>query len=166
MTRLAAVFFVFLACMHSNLSAQVQPNQQFHDQNVSVDLFYDQSATPTVQGGVSYSKLIDKDHGIYSYTRIHETSITLKPTPVIQTQTETGVCVYTTKFGVFDVFLCGSGGIATASSSVGLSGTGLGMAVTPLKNGWWIGLAGGPSYSAVDKGKTTYSLGLVAGWGR
>lgn len=158
-------FLVFLFCGLPKATAQVQANQPFPDQFVGATLQYDQASSTPFTGGVFYGKLADKNLGAYSYTLIRETAITRKPTYNVQTQTETGFCIYTTKFGTFDVFSCGTGGIATAGGSTGVSGSGQLLITKALKQGWTVGIVGGPSYSGIQS-KVTYPVGLVIGWGR
>ncbi len=156
-----------LACLSFAIaaSAQVAPNQPFPDQFVSAGISYDQASVPAVSGFVAYAKLADKAHGAYSYTLIRETSIKLKPTATVETQTETGACLYTTKFGAFDVFSCGTGGLATGGGNTGFSASGTLLITKALSKGWTIGVAGGPSYSGVAA-KVSYPISLVFGWGK
>lgn len=135
------------------------------DQFVAAGGQYDQSSSPSANGFVAYAKLADKASGLYSYTRILETSVNLKPKFAVQTQTETGVCVFTKTFGVFDVFTCATGGIAAAGGSTGASASGSILITKQLGRGWTIGFAGGPSYSGVID-KVTYPVGIIFGWGR
>ncbi|HVW10888.1 MAG TPA: hypothetical protein VHC90_20015 [Bryobacteraceae bacterium] len=146
-------------------TAQVQPNEPFHDQTVGASIQYDQGSSTPLTGSVFYAKLTDPTHGIFSYTRINETAVNLEPQFSVQTQTETGFCIFTTKFGTFDVFSCGSGGLATAGGSTGASGTGTVLVTKAIGKGWSVGVAGGPSYSGAT-GKVSYPVGLLFAWGK
>lgn len=145
--------------------AQAQPNQAFADQQVGASVQYDQASSTPITGSVFYAKLTDRNLGIYSYTRIVETAVNLKPQFSVQTQTETGFCLYTAKFGAFDMFTCGTGGIAAAGGSTGPSGSGTVLVTKAIGKGWSVGVAGGPSYSGAT-GKVSYPVGLVFGWGK
>lgn len=147
------------------------------DQAIFGGFQYSQQSAPQAQGFAGYAKLVDSNSGTYSYTRFVETSVKIKPTVAIQTQTETGVCSLTSKWGSFDiftpltklgfthVFACGTGGIAAAGGSVGASGSGTVLAMRDLQKGWSVGIGVSPSYSAVT-GKVSYPAGLVVSWGR
>lgn len=145
--------------------AQAQPNQPFADQTVGATIQYDQASSTPVTGSVFYAKLTNRDLGVYSFTRIVETAVNLKPRFSVQTQTETGFCIFTTKFGAFDVFTCGTGGLSAAGGNTGASGSGTVLVTKAIGRGWNIGVAGGPSYSGAT-GKVSYPVGLVFGWGK
>lgn len=158
-------FLMSLMLLAAPAFAQVQPNTPFPDQAVGITTQYDQASTTPLTGGVFYAKLTSRDKGILWYTLIKETAVDLKPKFAVQTQTETGVCVYTIKFAFFDVFTCGTGGIATAADNTGLSGTGQLLILKGFKNGLAVGVSGGPTYSGAQ-GKVTYPVGIVFGWGK
>lgn len=168
--------FVLLAAL-SAFPLAAQSTQPFADQVVFGGLQYNQNSAPQFQGFAGYAKLVDGTAGIYSYTRFVESSVKLKPQFAVQTQTETGFCAVTDKWGSLDVFAifnrlgfthvfaCATGGIAAAASSVGASGSGTLLLERDMAKGWKIGIAASPSYSAVT-GKVSYPIGIVFGWGR
>lgn len=140
------------------------------DQFVGGGLHYAQQSSPNLSGFIGYAKQIDKDRGIYSYTLIRETSLTLKPKPQLQTSTETGAAWHVGKFGAFDLFALGTGGIAAAGgvqgTNTGFAGSGGALAVKPLPHGWFIGASAWAAYSSIPGAGVSYPVGLVVGWGK
>jgi hypothetical protein len=148
----------------------------YPQQFVGGGLNYNQQASPNLSGFVAYAHLVDKDHGVYSYTLVRESSIFVvgsgktlgQRLQSLHTSTETGAALHAGKFGAFDLWALGTGGIAAATTpdgaATGFSGSAGGMATKGLGNGWYIGLAGWYSYSGVAG--STYPVGLVIGWGR
>lgn len=137
-------------------------NPSLPSQVVFASAQWDQASTPAVTGGVGYAKLIGS--GVYSYTHIRETAITLGNKPAIQTQTETGACAYTFAFSTAHVYSCGTVGLATAGASTGISTSGQVLVTNSIgKKGFFIGGFGGPTYSGVA-GRVTFPVGMVLGF--
>ena len=140
------------------------------DQFVGGGLHYAQQSSPNLSGFVGYAKQIDKERGVYSYTLIRETSLTLKPKAQLQTSTETGVAVFVGKFGAFQLFGLGTGGIAAAGSTqgtnTGFAGSGGALAMKSLPRGWYIGASAWAAYSSIPGAGVSYPVGLVIGWGK
>lgn len=160
--RIIALLACIFLLSALSVAAQAPP---LHDQEVGVTIDYDQASDAPVSGSAFYAKLTNVSLGLYSYTRIRETSINLRPKLAVQTQTETGFCLYTLKFGAFNVFTCGTGGISTAGDKTGISGGGNLLISKPIGNGWSVGLSAGPSFSGAS-GKVTYPVGLILSWGK
>lgn len=154
-----ALLSIFLAIP---LAAQTVTG--FPDQVIVAGASFNQQSAPQLSGFFAYAKLASAS-GIYSYTRISETSVQLKPSIAVQTQTETGLCIYTHTFGAFKLFSCATGGLSAAGGSAGGSATGTLLATKDIGKGWSIGLAAGPSWSGVT-GVVSYPVGLIIGWGR
>lgn len=144
--------------------AQSQPNEV-----IFAGAHYTQQSTPNLSGFVGYGKKITEG-GIYSYTLIRETSITVKPKPQLKTATETGVAARIGTFNSFDLYAIATGGIAAAGSTTGttagFSASGMVMAAHPIGKGWFYGLAGGPTYSTIKGDGVAYQVGIVLGWGK
>lgn len=163
-TRVSALL-ALAALLTVGAFAQAQPNQAFPDQVVGAAFEYDQAAAAPVAGSVFYAKLESQSIGLYSYTRIVEKSVSLKPKLAIETQTETGQCKYVTKFGAFDVFGCGTIGVATAADQAGISLGAFGMATKSLGKGWSLGFTAGAGRSGAT-GDTNYPVSLFVSWGK
>lgn len=156
---------LFAVLLTLPIFGQVTSSSAFPDQVISAGIAYNQQSSPNVAGFVAYGKLINRNQGVYEYTKINETSIQIKPKLAVQTQTETGLCAYIHSIGVFDVFGCATGGLATAADNAGISGSGNLLVTKSLPKGWFVGMTGGPSYSGVTN-TVAYNISLVFGWGK
>ena len=155
------------------------PAQPFPDQIVAAGLSYSQGSVPATSGFLGYAKLANAASGIYSYSLVRETSINLFTTtaatattaaksvfsPAVQTQTETGACVFVRPFWGIDSFACGTGGLAAAGGSTGFSASGTALFTRYIGKGFFAGFSVGPSYSAVA-GKVSYPVGIVFLYGK
>jgi hypothetical protein len=148
--------------------ASVSPINPFVSQFVGAGIGYSQAAAPQqLMGGVVYGKLLSAAAGTYSYTTISETQVHISPAFSVQTQTQTGGCVYTTSFAKFDIFTCAQVGVALAGGTTGVGAAGTFLAMRPIgTNGWQLGLVGGPSYSGAAGGGVSYPVGMIVGWGK
>ena len=156
---------MFLLAVSSLFGQQTLP-----DQFVGGGVHYNQQSSPNLSGFVGYAKKINADRGIYSYTLIRETSLTLKPKAQLQTSTETGAAWHVGKFGAFELFALGTGGIAAAGgvqgTNTGFAGSGGALAVKQLSGGWFIGASAWAAYSSIPGAGVSYPVGLVLGWGK
>lgn len=143
------------------------------DQVITGGAFFDQAASPQIQGLVSYAKHVSGS--IYSYNSVRLTSIQIQkvagqklPNVQVQSQTETGVCTYAAPVLGFAVSGCVSAGMAAAagqSAGPSASGTVVGLKSAKWKNVVW-GFDAGPSYSAIAHNAPSWFFGLRLGWGR
>jgi hypothetical protein len=155
------------------------PAHAFPDQIVAAGLNYSQGSVPATSGFLGYAKLASASSGIYSYSLVRETSINLFTTtpatatapaksvfsPAVQTQTETGACVFVRPIWSIDSFACGTGGLAAAGGSTGFSASGTVLLTKYIGKGFFAGFSVGPSYSAVA-GKVSYPVGIVFLYGK
>lgn len=163
------VLIVFFA-----LAAFAQ-NALLPDQFVGAGLHYSQQSSPNMSGLVAYAKLVDRDHGVYSYSLIRESSIFVPNTgktlaqrvQAMQTSTETGAAVHMpVRFGAFDLFALGTGGLASTGPNTGIAGSGGVLATKGIGKGWYIGLSAWAAYADIPGAGISYPVGLVIGWGK
>ena len=165
---LATILAIPCFAQSSTVATAVVPATPFVNQLVGAGVGYSQQSSPQdIFGGVVYAKLLSAAAGTYSYTSITDTSVSIKPKFSVQTTTQTGGCVYTTKFGGWNVFTCAQVGIALASGTTGVGATGTIIAQKPIgAKGWQLLLAGGPAYSGAAGGGVSYPIGVIVGWGK
>ena len=136
------------------------------DQWAGVTVYYNQFASPQVNGAVTYAKRI-LTNGTYSYNSVHILSVQKNPWRAM-TETETGIAQHITKFGPFDVFGLGQIGVATSGSEdgtkVGPSFSAGGFAFAGVGRGVTLGPTLRLTKSTI--GDRQWALGLTLGWGK
>lgn len=162
----AVSVFALLAFSSLAFSQTVPPPDPFPSQFIAAGVTFESQSTPNFASGfIAYGKNLSQTAGTFSYSMVRETNFSLKPKPQIMTQTETGLCVYTTTVLSFKAFTCGTVGGSAVGGNTGLSTSGTALLMKPLKNGYDIGFAAGPSYSGAS-GSLQWPVSVVVLWGK
>lgn len=150
-----------LAEAEQQIGKSVLPNQW-----AGAGVFFNQYASPQLNGTAAYAKCIIEGAGLYSFTAVNFLSYQTEPFRVMTT-VETGVAKHITRFGAFEVFALGTIGPAFTANEDGTTTgavfTGGGFAFTRLKNNWTIGPVLRVTKPTISD--TQWAIGLMVGWG-